>query len=171
MFGTYDDHQQFARTWPTAQVYPHPTDRNRTYCLLEAREEDQCQPIQPRYNASIRRVKTSKCYCLFLLPRRPRLLITQSSMRGSGFDDRRTKYCRSRQVKLRLASRAKASIPAAIGADAEVPVCWFVQAWKKFPGVLRSVVMTEGCQELPLEYVVVKVEEHSVTKDMNDPMK
>ena len=36
------------------------------------------------------------------------------------------KYCMSRHVRLGLASRANAMIPAAIGADADVPEWWRV---------------------------------------------
>jgi hypothetical protein len=39
--------------------------------------------------------------------------------------------CISRQVKLRLASKAKAQMPAASGADADVPVWLAVHEWCK----------------------------------------
>ena len=52
-------------------------------------------------------------------------------------------------------------IPAASGAEAEVPVCFVVQARIPLPGMLRSVVTMLGCMALPLLYVVARVEGHS----------
>jgi hypothetical protein len=55
-------------------------------------------------------------------------LVTQPlSWSGSGLDVKTTRCCISLQVRLELASRAKAQIPAARGAEAEVPVWSEVQ--------------------------------------------
>ena len=42
---------------------------------------------------------------------------------GSALDDMTTMYCMSLQVRWGLASRARAQTPAAMGAEALVPVC------------------------------------------------
>lgn len=52
--------------------------------------------------------------------------------------------CRSRHVRLGFASRTRAAIPAASGADADVPVCDDVHEWCK------SVVITCFSLVLPL---------------------
>lgn len=62
--------------------------------------------------------------------------------------------CRSRHVKFWLASNTNAAIPAASGADADVPVCEIVHEWCK------SVVTTCRSSLLPLLYVVANVELH-----------
>lgn len=57
------------------------------------------------------------------LPFLPTPLTCQSSaLRFAGLAVRTTICCISRHVKLRLASKAKAQIPAARGAEADVPV-------------------------------------------------
>ena len=54
---------------------------------------------------------------------------SKNNFTGSDLDDMTTMYCMSLQVRWGFASRAKAQTPAAIGAEALVPVCWFVQIW------------------------------------------
>lgn len=48
---------------------------------------------------------------------------------GSERDVNTTRYCISLHVKLGFASNANAQIPAARGAEADVPVCSTVQMW------------------------------------------
>lgn len=62
--------------------------------------------------------------------------------------------CKSLQVKFWFASNTKAAIPAANGADADVPVCETVHEWCK------SVVTICRSSLLPLLYVVASVELH-----------
>lgn len=66
------------------------------------------------------------------LPFLPTPLTCQSSaLRFAGLAVRTTMCCMSRHVKFLLASSAKAQIPAASGADAEVPVWLAVHEWCK----------------------------------------
>ena len=44
-----------------------------------------------------------------------------SFSKGPDFEDKMTRYCISRQVRDGFASRARAAIPAAKGAEADVP--------------------------------------------------
>lgn len=62
--------------------------------------------------------------------------------------------CISRQLRLGLASRTRAAIAAAMGADADVPVCLAVHIPRK------SVVTIFGWVDDPEEYVVANVDEH-----------
>lgn len=62
--------------------------------------------------------------------------------------------CKSRHVKLPFASSTSAAMPAASGADADVPVCEIVHEW------CRSVVTIWRSSLLPLLYVVASVELH-----------
>lgn len=68
----------------------------------------------------------------------------------------------SRHVSEGFASRARAHMPAAKGAEADVPVCSTVQMWSGLKRASMSTVATllswPGVPEL---YVVAKVEEHS----------
>jgi len=61
-----------------------------------------------------------------------------------------------------FASRARAAIPAARGADADVPVCSTVQMWsgRSLPSMstVATLLSWPGVPEL---YVVASVEEHS----------
>lgn len=73
---------------------------------------------------SVLKVSSSKLYEYFTKPecwsvRKHELILS------------RTFTCRSLQVSEGLASRARATIPAARGADALVPVCMLVHAWCK----------------------------------------
>ena len=69
---------------------------------------------------------------MIFLPFRPTPFTCQSSaLRLAGLAVRTTMCCISRHVKLRLASKAKAQIPAANGADADVPVWLAVHEWCK----------------------------------------
>ena len=90
------------------------------------------------------------------LTRLPTPLVFQSSaFRYFGFAVSTIKCCTSRQVRLRFASKAKAMMPAAIGADAEVPV-WFSVHWLR-----RSVETTCFSSDAPLLYVDANVDEHA----------
>lgn len=55
--------------------------------------------------------------------RTPFVIHPFSFSKGVDLDVNTTKYCISLQVRLGLASRARAQIPAARGAEADVPVC------------------------------------------------
>ena len=58
-----------------------------------------------------------------ILPFLPTPLVCQSSaFKFAGLADRTTMCCMSRHVKFRFASNARAQIPAASGAEADVPV-------------------------------------------------
>lgn len=82
-------------------------------------------------------VKTNSMLYKYNSPFRPTPLVTQSkAFRLAGFAVLTTMCCISLQVKSLLASRARAHIPAAKGADADVPVWLVVQRW------CRSVVTT-----------------------------
>lgn len=68
----------------------------------------------------------------------------------------------SLQVKLGLASRASAQIPAASGADADVPVCSEVhrKSGRRDPS-MSTVVTERSTPGRPELYVVANVDEHS----------
>lgn len=85
-----------------------------------------------------------------------------SFSRGSGRDVSTTKNCMSRHVSEGFASSAKATMPAAKGADAEVPVCSTVQIRSGLKAPSMSTVATLlSCPGVPELYVVASVEEHS----------
>lgn len=91
-----------------------------------------------------------------LWPFLPTPLVTQSrAFRFAGLAVLTTMCCISRQVRLGLASRARAQIPAARGADAEVPVWLLVHWWCK------SVVTTCFSPVEPELYVVARVDEQA----------
>jgi len=72
-----------------------------------------------------------------------------------------TRYCISLQVKLGLASSARAQTPAAMGALADVPVCSLVQILSGL--ILASwstVTILSSWPGVPDEKVVARVEEH-----------
>ena len=133
-----------ATTAPAPPTCPRPADHNQIYCWLEKNEQNVTEKncydswsVKIKENRKLRwREQTTLEWYksilewggIDLIPLRPRLLAVQSSRSGSGLEESITKCCRSRHVKLRLASRASARMAAAIGADAEVPVCWTVQA-------------------------------------------
>ena len=81
---------------------------------------------------------------------------------GSGRDVKTTKCCMSLQVRLGLASKAKAQMPAASGADADVPVCSDVQrkSGRRDPSI-STVVTERSTPGRPELYVVANVDEHS----------
>ncbi len=79
----------------------------------------------------------------FSLPARPTPLMLQSAaFRPFGLAVAITICCMSLQVSSVLASKAKALIPAASGAEADVPVWFPVQSWCK------SVVLTWSCHAI-----------------------
>lgn len=61
-----------------------------------------------------------------------------------------------------FASKASAQIPAARGAEADVPVCSTVHMWsaRSLPS-MSTVATLLSCPGVPELYVVAKVEEHS----------
>lgn len=81
---------------------------------------------------------------------------------GSGFEVRTTICCMSLHVRVGFASSARAHIPAARGADAEVPVCSTVHMWsgRNLPSISTDAILLSwpGVPEL---YVVASVDEHS----------
>lgn len=81
---------------------------------------------------------------------------------GSAFDVNTTKNCKSRQVSAGFACRANAHMPAANGADADVPVCSTVQirSGRNLPSMstVATLLSWPGVPEL---YVVANVDEHS----------
>lgn len=73
-----------------------------------------------------------------------------------------TKYCMSLHVSVGLASKAKAQIPAAKGAEADVPVCSTVQMWSgRRRASISTVATLLSCPGVPELYVVANVDEHS----------
>ena len=68
----------------------------------------------------------------------------------------------SRHVSAGFASKASATIPAANGADADVPVCSTVQIRSGLSAPSMSTVATLlSCPGVPELYVVASVDEHS----------
>ena len=90
-------------------------------------------------------------------------LVTQPlSWSGSGRDVNTTRCCMSLQVRLELASKAKAQIPAANGAEADVPVWSEVHrnSGRSEPSI-STVAMDRSTSGRPELYVVARVDEHS----------
>ena len=84
----------------------------------------------------------------------PRLLVLQSfgDFNSRFLEVRTSKCCMYRQLRPWFASNANAKIAAAIGADADVPVCFSVQMPR------RSVVIICRSLFVPEEYVEANVE-------------